>query len=249
MKYFFTITSIILVLHNNASEITIEEFPHIKPISVERLNSLSHMDMLIDADRDGIPDAKDDCLGTAENVKVDMFGCKVIIDDDKDGISNENDECPKTELGSTVNKKGCPLDTDADGVSDLKDECPNTDIDFVVDSAGCPQTAVLNVSFAVGKTKILAETLVRIEEFAQFLQDNKAYEVIIYGYTDDRGEKAKNKELSRHRAKAVMNALIDYGVKLTRLTAIGMGSKNPIAKNDTPENRAKNRRIEVELLQ
>ena len=46
-----------------------------------------------------------------------------------------------------------------------------------------------------------------------------------------------------------MRVFIEHGVKLTRLTAIGMGIKNPIADNETSEGRAQNRRIEVELLQ
>ncbi len=248
MKYFFLITSLALVFQINASEINAEEFPHIKPLSVEKLK-LSTIDKLLDKDQDGIADANDNCLNTAKNVKVNIFGCKIIIDDDMDGVSNKDDACPKTKLGSIVDIQGCELDTDADGVIDRKDECPSTSTDFVVDNVGCPQTAVLKVSFASAQAEILPNTLDKIKEFALFLQENKAYEVIIYGYTDNINKKGNNKQLSRNRAKAVMNALINYGVKLTRLTAIGMGSKNPIADNGTPEGRAKNRRIEVELLQ
>ncbi len=112
-----------------------------------------------------------------------------------------------------------------------------------------PQRSILNISFASSKANILPETLGEIEELAQFLQENKTYEVIIYGYTDNTSKKSNNQKLSQNRAKAVMKALIAYGIKLTRLTAIGMGSKNPIAENNTAQGRAKNRRIEVELLQ
>jgi len=220
MKYLSLMILTVLLFNVSASEISTEEFPYIKPISIERPAFIQSNTF--------IPKAQDD---------------------DKDGVTNKDDKCPNTKLGLSVNTQGCEVDTDEDGVIYAKDECPNTSKDFIVDGVGCPQTAILKVSFASAKAIILPKTFPEIETFAKFLQENKAYQVLIYGYTDNSGSTNHNIELSRHRAKAVMNALIDYGIKLTRLTAIGMGSKNPIADNTTPEGRAKNRRIELELLQ
>lgn len=246
MKYFFLILTII-ALQVSAKEINKEEFPYLQPISVERSGLDSNN--FLDADKDGVSDNKDKCLNSAKNIKVDMFGCKTLADDDNDGISNESDKCPKTELNSNVDTTGCPPDTDADGVIDTQDQCPDTSKEFVVDKLGCPQTAVLKINFAFAKSIISPDYFVLIEEFAAFLQKNKSYDAIIYGYTDGTSQSAEDKLISQNRAQAVVDALISYGVKLTRLTAIGMGSKNPIADNNTSEGRAKNRRIEVELLQ
>ncbi|MDQ7045217.1 MAG: OmpA family protein [Sulfurimonas sp.] len=224
------------------------EFAYIQPISVET-ETVSAKTFVEDDDKDSIVNKLDKCLNTPLNTKVDMRGCKLYLDDDKDGVSNRDDKCPKTRSGVSVNTDGCEPDADADGVIDEKDECPNTSKEFIVDNTGCPQTAVLKIEFASGDYKILAKSNSKIEEFADFLQQNDGYQVIIYGYTDNLGQDTRNNQLSRDRARAVMNALIEHGVNLTRLTAIGLGSKNPVADNATSEGRMKNRRIEVELLQ
>ena len=82
-----------------------------------------------------------------------------------------------------------------------------------------------------------------------FLEKNRGYQVIIYGYTDALGDTEANKELSQERANAVKEALTRYGISLTRLTSIGKGEENPIADNTSSEGRAKNRRIKVELIE
>ncbi|MEA2029515.1 MAG: OmpA family protein [Campylobacterota bacterium] len=70
----------------------------------------------------------------------------------------------------------------------------------------------------------------------------------IIGYTDSVGDEQKNLELSLNRAKVVVAKLFGLGIELTRMKAVGKGSVNPIANNNTPEGRAKNRRIEFKVL-
>ncbi len=66
--------------------------------------------------------------------------------------------------------------------------------------------------------------------------------VVIGGHTDAQGDDAANYVLSHARAKAVRDALIERGIKPSRMTAIGYGETEPIADNETKEGRAMNRR-------
>ena len=140
------------------------------------------------------------------------------------------------------------VDSDNDGIIDEKDKCPNTSKDFIVDYQGCPKTATLKINFAPAKYDVSEDLIDNLKEFAHFLQQNKSYQVVIYGYTDSIGSVEENKILSQKRSEAVKKALESYGISSTRLTAVGMGERDPIADNMYKDGRAKSRRIEVELI-
>jgi len=69
----------------------------------------------------------------------------------------------------------------------------------------------------------------------------------VAGHADARGRAKRNLALSQRRARAVVTYLIQKGIDAGRLEAVGYGEARPVAPNDTPQNRAKNRRIEVEI--
>lgn len=69
----------------------------------------------------------------------------------------------------------------------------------------------------------------------------------IGGYTDNTGNPQANLKLSQARADAVMNALINKGIEPERLKAEGYGQQFPVAANDTPEGRERNRRVDVRI--
>jgi len=139
-------------------------------------------------------------------------------------------------------------DEDGDGVMDKDDICPNTPLGFKVTPEGCPKTATLKVTFAADSYEIAPKMVQKLESFAQFLKENKNYQVVIYGYTDSRGEYEENKKLSQERANSVKDALMQLGVSSSKLTAIGRGEDNPIASNMYKVGRKQNRRIEAELI-
>jgi OOP family OmpA-OmpF porin len=95
--------------------------------------------VVLDSDRDGVPDKADKCPGTPIGVKVDQYGCP--IDTDGDGVPDYLDKCPGTPANVTssqVDADGCPIDTDGDGVPDYLDICPGTPAGVKVDKDGCP---------------------------------------------------------------------------------------------------------------
>lgn len=244
------ITSVMMALLslNAAQEAPLsKEFPFIQPISIEE----APLEVIVelDSDEDGVLDKNDKCPNTIKGKSVDVFGCQLKDDADNDGVPDEDDKCQNTPAGIKVDYRGCEVDSDEDGIADSKDTCPNTSKEFMVDGYGCPQTATLKVNFASGKYKINDQLVNEVQEFALFLKENKGYQVVLFGYTDNLGSEKANKTLSQNRANSVKEALTRYGISETRLTAIGKGVENPIADNATTEGRAKNRRIEVELIQ
>jgi outer membrane protein OmpA-like peptidoglycan-associated protein len=72
--------------------------------------------------------------------------------------------------------------------------------------------------------------------------------VRVEGYCDDIGSVKYNLRLSQRRADAVRDYLIGHGITADRLIAIGYGKSRPIATNETPEGRARNRRVEFTIL-
>ena len=74
------------------------------------------------------------------------------------------------------------------------------------------------------------------------------FPVQIGGHTDSDGAESANLRLSQARAETVRDTLIDRGVDAAYLTAVGYGESEPVAPNDTSENKALNRRIELVVI-
>ncbi len=103
------------------------------------------------------------------------------------------------------------------------------------------------IEFLPGRSTLNAESMGTVKSLAKVLLECATANVIVEGHSDDRGQAATNQRLSGLRAKSVLDALVKLGVKASRLRAIGYGSDKPMVDNDTLENRALNRRIELTL--
>jgi OOP family OmpA-OmpF porin len=80
------------------------------------------------------------------------------------------------------------------------------------------------------------------------LQTLEGKKIQITGHTDAVGAQLSNVALSRGRAQAVKNYLVANRLTANNLLTAGLGSEQPLVSNDTPEGRAKNRRIEFKVL-
>jgi len=86
-----------------------------------------------------------------------------------------------------------------------------------------------------------------LDNVAKICKENPSYFLIINGHTDNQGDPDKNLKLSEDRAYAVRVYLIKKGVQSNRLESHGYGQTQAIDTNDSPEGRAKNRRVEFKV--
>lgn len=105
--------------------------------------------------------------------------------------------------------------------------------------------SILYINFDVDQAKITQEGDEIVTEIANALKKDNTMKISIEGHTDNSGDAKHNKKLSNDRANTVMQKLIALGIDKTRLSAIGYGAEKPLVANDTEENKAKNRRVEL----
>jgi len=99
-----------------------------------------------------------------------------------------------------------------------------------------------NIQFATNSYSLTSQGKVVVEEFAAFMRENPSLVVSIEGHTDNVGDPGENLTLSKQRAEAVYQYLIDLGISSRRLSHKGFGQSQPIADNSTARGRAQNRR-------
>jgi len=108
------------------------------------------------------------------------------------------------------------------------------------------------VLFDIGKAELKETAISVLHEVAQSLKSMNN-DIVVEGHTDNLpisgGRYKSNWELSAARAFAVRNYFINYeGIYEKRISCVGYGEYRPVAPNDSEENRAKNRRIEIKII-
>ena len=105
------------------------------------------------------------------------------------------------------------------------------------------------IYFDVNKDVVKPESYGTLKDIAAVLNEVPDVKVKIFGHTDADGEDAKNMDLSKRRAASVKNELVkSFGVNGDRIVTDGLGETKPVAPNDTPVNKALNRRVEFVKL-
>lgn len=102
-----------------------------------------------------------------------------------------------------------------------------------------------DISFDIGRADIKPNLRPVLDSFASSLVNNPSTNVTIIGHTDNTGSDAVNNPLSFNRAASARDYLTSRGVSSNRISVDGRGSREPIFANNTPANRARNRRIEI----
>ncbi|HEY6130482.1 MAG TPA: OmpA family protein [Halioglobus sp.] len=103
-----------------------------------------------------------------------------------------------------------------------------------------------DINFGTNKSALEAADKSELDELAAFMKDKPKSYALIAGYTDNTGTEDHNEGLSRTRADMVASYLREkHGIDDSRMVLFWFGSDNPIVANDSPDNMAKNRRVEV----
>jgi OOP family OmpA-OmpF porin len=102
--------------------------------------------------------------------------------------------------------------------------------------------------FDFDKAELKPDGQRRLEEIASRLQKMKLEVIVAVGYADATGAAKYNEDLSRRRAEAVKSFFESRGLPANRIHTNGKGESDPIASNATREGRAKNRRVEIEVV-
>jgi outer membrane protein OmpA-like peptidoglycan-associated protein len=145
------------------------------------------------------------------------------------------------------------LDTDKDGLLDDKDQCPNTPPGVAVNELGCAKVKeemgdlITKLQFESSSSSLTEPSKIALNEVAALLTKYDEVQVQVQAHSDNTGSASYNKKLSQKRAESVVQYLVDKNIEISRLEPVGYGEEQPIANNNSPEGRAKNRRVEFVL--
>nr|WP_321357357.1 OmpA family protein [uncultured Draconibacterium sp.] len=105
-----------------------------------------------------------------------------------------------------------------------------------------------NIYYETDSFAILTESEPELQKLVSFLKNNSGLKVEIQGHTDSSGTPESNLELSKLRAKSVVDYLVENGITSSRLQSEGYGDTKPVATNETVEGRRLNRRTTIKII-
>jgi OOP family OmpA-OmpF porin len=109
-------------------------------------------------------------------------------------------------------------------------------------------TYAADAFFDFNKSVIKPEGKAKLDDLVGKIKDINLEVIIAVGHTDSVGSDAYNQKLSVRRSEAVKAYLVSKGIEKNRVYTEGKGEKQPVADNKTAEGRAKNRRVEIEVV-
>jgi outer membrane protein OmpA-like peptidoglycan-associated protein len=149
----------------------------------------------------------------------------------------------------SIKKKGFATESKFLAVNELANRQPMR-LDWKPQELKVGKTFPLNdINFSTNAYNLNDTSKAIINEFIEFLKENPTVKIAINGHTDNINDNSSNLILSENRAKSVYEYVIQQGIDKNRLSYKGFGESQPIASNDKPEGRAKNRRTEFLIIE
>ncbi|WP_158681582.1 OmpA family protein [Microbulbifer pacificus] len=182
---------------------------------------------------------------------LNMCAKKERVDDGTGAVITEQDDVIVEETPATP-----PEETDTTPAPEVTEETDTVVVedfgqqlrDYLASASRDPNREFpLNIEFPTDGSMPNAASLPDVQTLITIMQENPGLTIAIEGHTDSDGDAGANQKLSEARAQAVMQMLTSAGIDAARVTAVGVGSANPVADNSTEEGKQKNRRIAVKV--
>lgn len=130
----------------------------------------------------------------------------------------------------------------------IEEEIPGAQVERVDDGIVVTFDEGSGVYFDTEKYNINTVSQTTLNKLISVFKEYPDTNILVVGHTDSQGSAAYNMTLSKNRAYAVTNNLVENGISQGRLTTNWFGETQPIHDNATAEGRAKNRRVNVAIL-
>jgi outer membrane protein OmpA-like peptidoglycan-associated protein len=184
----------------------------------------------------------------AEQARVDLADSRVRIGELEDEV-RELDE----QLGG-VSQERVALVQRLEAEARIREQFATIESLFARDAARVSREGnnlilrLVGLTFASGRTDIAPEHHELLQNVARAASVFPRSQIVVEGHTDSYGSDDTNMSLSQERADAVSAYLADtFGIPAFRISAVGYGETRPIANNETPQGRERNRRIDVRI--
>jgi outer membrane protein OmpA-like peptidoglycan-associated protein len=161
------------------------------------------------------------------------------------------------EVGNDLGDDGTASGEDASGedskdVTHIRPKHPgildSEDVELVEDDLGIT-LRLPNINFVADSAELLPGQEEVISALVEILNSVPDQSILVSGHTASVGRPEAEKNLSTERAATIAELLIQGGVEARRIAFIGKGSSEPLGDNGTPEGRARNRRVEIQILE
>lgn len=133
-------------------------------------------------------------------------------------------------------------------VTGISNEKIESDIVSVENTSNGIRLSIPNLQFKSDRADLLDSEKERLDKIAEILKSSGTSMLLIEGHTADTGNPTGELALSKERAKVIATEMVKRGIRPERFVIKGSGSTQPIADNSTKEGMAKNRRVEITIL-
>ena len=188
---------------------------------------------------------KNDLINQIKKRELDLEEKQSLLDERQAKI--QETEAKISDLENLLAEEKLRMDTLQNNISNALFVFGPSDLSVIQKNGKIYVSLSQKLLFAKGSDKIDTQGKNALQKLADVLHERSDVNILVEGHTDPDGNADKNWDLSTRRATAVVKLLQKEGVDPSLLTASGKALYDPIAENDTPENKAKNRRTEIIL--